>query len=927
MSTTVFDVSNNLISYTLNTSTPGNIILTGMTYNYSSGANTVATLPNNVTEIAENFANGNNTPNVNNITQLIIGENIVRFRKSICKNWTSLTHLRLNIKTQPVVDTVNIYDQNNEIIGRYSMSFQNSPLNTITMYYIDNIAIITNNLLYTLKYGIVTLNIIDILITFADASTNQLYYFPLTETSNSNFSSVTTLNILSSRNIIANAFFDYNSLTHVSMPSVTSIGIYAFDSCSALTSVSMPSITSIGNGAFDSCSALTSVSMPSITSIGNGAFLNCPINIQSLQQLYYQGFLDVKTNITYGFSSATQSQIQPYSITDNTITSILPQPVSGSYYINIPNSITAIATIAAFGATCITALTIPSSVTTIGVSAFSGCTNLVTLILPSPPPVILGSNAFYQTTVLPSFLQTMRNQSYSYNNLVNAGFTNVPVNTVFPPLSELLGAGYNASVLLIAGYSATDLLIAGYSATDLRVAGYPVTDLRTAMYPDLQILAAGYSATQLRAAGYPIADLRTALYTDLQILAAGYSAIQLHAADYSADQLRTAGYPASDLLIAGYPIADLRIASYPASDIRAAGYPIADLRAALYTDLQILAAGYSATDLLIDGYSIAVLRDNNYPASDIRAAGYPIADLRAALYSDSQILAAGYPATDLLIDGYSIAVLRDNNYPATDIRAAGYPIDDLRTALYSDSQILAAGYSATQLRLAEYSAIDLRTANYTLFAIYGGGYNLNELKTAGYTAIELLPYFSPTVLIDAGFEGVTCFNENSKILCLVNGQEKEVLIQNIRSGVLVKTFSSGYKPVCMIGTSVIYNPGTDERFKDRLFICKKEKYPELNEDLIITGCHSILVDEITAVQREQIIKHMGAIYETENNYRLNAVSDERAEPYNCSGKFNIYHIALENNNYIANYGVYANGLLVESCSKRYLKELSKMRLL
>ena len=87
MSTIVDDVNNDSISYTLNTSTPGNIILTGMTYNYSSGANTVATLPNDVTEIAENFANGNNTPNVNNITELTIGENIVRFRKSICKNW------------------------------------------------------------------------------------------------------------------------------------------------------------------------------------------------------------------------------------------------------------------------------------------------------------------------------------------------------------------------------------------------------------------------------------------------------------------------------------------------------------------------------------------------------------------------------------------------------------------------------------------------------------------------------------------------------------------------------------------------------------------------------------------------------------------------------------------------------------------------
>jgi hypothetical protein len=41
----------------------------------------------------------------------------------------------------------------------------------------------------------------------------------------------------------------------------------------------------------------------------------------------------------------------------------------------------------------------------------------------------------------------------------------------------------------------------------------------------------------------------------------------------------------------------------------------------------------------------------------------------------------------------------------------------------------------------------------------------------------------------------------------------------------------------------------------------------------------------------------------------------------------IYHIALENDDYYMNYGVYANGLLVETCSKRYLKELSRMELI
>ena len=46
---------------------------------------------------------------------------------------------------------------------------------------------------------------------------------------------------------------------------------------------------------------------------------------------------------------------------------------------------------------------------------------------------------------------------------------------------------------------------------------------------------------------------------------------------------------------------------------------------------------------------------------------------------------------------------------------------------------------------------------------------------------------------------------------------------------------------------------------------------------------------------------------------------------NCSNP--IWHFALENEDYYKNYGVYANGLLVETCSKRMMKEYSGMTLL
>ena len=71
---------------------------------------------------------------------------------------------------------------------------------------------------------------------------------------------------------------------------------------------------------------------------------------------------------------------------------------------------------------------------------------------------------------------------------------------------------------------------------------------------------------------------------------------------------------------------------------------------------------------------------------------------------------------------------------------------------------------------------------------------------------------------------------------------------------------------------------------------------------------------------------MGKIYVTDDKYRLIVCIDDRAELYDVDGIFDIWHIALEHADYYINHGIYANGLLVETCSKRYLKELSGMTL-
>ena len=202
-----------------------------------------------------------------------------------------------------------------------------------------------------------------------------------------------------------------------------------------------------------------------------------------------------------------------------------------------------------------------------------------------------------------------------------------------------------------------------------------------------------------------------------------------------------------------------------------------------------------------------------------------------------------------------------------------------------------------------------------------GAYNL-ALRPDGYP----IALVDNSYNVDYGTTTVLCFKEGSKILCFVDGKEEYLPVETLKPGSFVKTYAHGYKAIESIGSSKIYNPAHTLRGKNRLYVCKKANYPELTEDLVITGCHSILVDSIDKKQEDEIKELAGDIYVTDKKYRLMACLDDRAEPYTEEGVHNIWHFALANKDYYMNYGVYANGLLVETTSRRMMKELSGMEL-
>jgi hypothetical protein len=176
------------------------------------------------------------------------------------------------------------------------------------------------------------------------------------------------------------------------------------------------------------------------------------------------------------------------------------------------------------------------------------------------------------------------------------------------------------------------------------------------------------------------------------------------------------------------------------------------------------------------------------------------------------------------------------------------------------------------------------------------------------------------------YPNIPCFLEGTTILCQVDGVDKYVAVEHLKPGSIVKTALDGYKPVVLIGKGPMQNSGTSERTENRLYKCSPSKYPELTHDLFLTGCHSILEFPITEQQKEAAMKHMGKMYVTDNKYRLMACVDERAEPWASTGTYTIWHFALEHRDEKMNYGVYANGLLVETTSIHFLKHKSNMML-
>jgi sugar lactone lactonase YvrE len=159
-----------------------------------------------------------------------------------------------------------------------------------------------------------------------------------------------------------------------------------------------------------------------------------------------------------------------------------------------------------------------------------------------------------------------------------------------------------------------------------------------------------------------------------------------------------------------------------------------------------------------------------------------------------------------------------------------------------------------------------------------------------------------------------CYNEGAKILCLNKHLEEEYIpIEHLRKGDLVKTYKHGFKKINFIGKNCFLNDPTN--YANCMYKMVKTADNGLFEDLVVTGGHSVLVDDLGGHKWENEAKFTKETPKIEDKYLLLACVSTDFTKVETTEEFTYYHFVLESDNYDEHFGVWANGILSESTSK------------
>jgi hypothetical protein len=161
------------------------------------------------------------------------------------------------------------------------------------------------------------------------------------------------------------------------------------------------------------------------------------------------------------------------------------------------------------------------------------------------------------------------------------------------------------------------------------------------------------------------------------------------------------------------------------------------------------------------------------------------------------------------------------------------------------------------------------------------------------------------------FNDFICFHKGITILYL-NAEltDEYIPVESLKVGDFVKTYKHGYRRITVMLCYHMRNDST--KFGKSLH--RMNKTDIMTADLILTGWHSILVDDLGDYE-EETMKRFGEVQIIDGKYLLLCAISRDFTMLEDTDDHSVYHFCLDGDgNETARYGVYANGVLCETPS-------------
>ena len=170
-----------------------------------------------------------------------------------------------------------------------------------------------------------------------------------------------------------------------------------------------------------------------------------------------------------------------------------------------------------------------------------------------------------------------------------------------------------------------------------------------------------------------------------------------------------------------------------------------------------------------------------------------------------------------------------------------------------------------------------------------------------------------------------CFSEGTRILGLTAQLKEEYrLVQDLLIGDFIKSYLHGYRKVSKILKGFFVNNPTEQGVANCMYRMSKTEDNGLIEDLTLTRNHGVLVEKLTEDEEKKVDKNNLPIID--GLLSIITADSDKFEKVEDTNVYNYYHFSLDGDgDNDRRFGVYANGLLVETPSNNMMDDAMNIK--